>query len=130
MSEHPHAALMRRTYEAFKRGDFAALSEYFHEDLVWHVPGVSPVSGAHRGRDAVFAYFGQLMELSGGTFTAETTDIGASDRHAFSLERLKGQRAGKTLDVGLVLVVRVEDGRLVEARDFFSDQTAWDDFWA
>src|SRR5207237_6724562 len=107
MSEHPNAAVLRRTYEAFARGDFAVLSECFHEEIVWYVPGNSLISGAHRGRDAVFAFFGRLMELSGGTFKAEGQDIGASDQRAFSLEHLTAQRAGKTLDVELVLVVRV-----------------------
>jgi ketosteroid isomerase-like protein len=130
MNEQSNVAVLRRAYEAFARADFAALNECFHEESVWHVPGNSLVSGAHKGRDAVFAFFGRLMELSGGTFKAEGRDIGASDTRAYSLEHLTAARAGKTLDVELVLVVRVEGGRIVEGRDFFSDQAAWDDFWA
>jgi ketosteroid isomerase-like protein len=130
MSEHPNAAVLRRAYEAFVRGDFAVLGEVFAPDITWHVPGRSQVAGAHRGREAVFAYFGQLMALTGGTFKAEPRDIAASDAHAYSLEHLTGERAGKTLDVDLALVVSVRDGQIIEARDFFSDQTAWDEFWA
>jgi ketosteroid isomerase-like protein len=80
MSEHQNAALLRRAYEAFVRGDFATLNECFHEDVVWHVPGESLVSGAHRGREALFVYLRRLVELSDGTFTAEGRDIGARHR--------------------------------------------------
>ena len=129
MTEHQNASVLRRAYEAFARGDFAALSELLADDVVWHVPGRSPVSGSHHGREALLGYFGRLMELSGGTFKAESHDILASDRHVVSLEHLTAQREGKLLDVELALVVRVGDGRIVEARDYFSDQNAWDEFW-
>ncbi|HEX8071351.1 MAG TPA: nuclear transport factor 2 family protein [Pyrinomonadaceae bacterium] len=129
MSEHPNAAVLRRAYEAFLRGDFDTLGEVFAPDITWHVPGRSQVAGAHRGRDAVFAYFGRLMELSGGTFRPDPRDIAASDAHAVSLEHLSAVRAGRTLDVDLALVVRVQNGQIVEARDYFSDQAAWDEFW-
>jgi ketosteroid isomerase-like protein len=129
MTEHQNASVLRRAYEAFARGDFAALSELLADDVVWHVPGSSPVSGSHHGREALLGYFGRLMELSGGTFKAESHDILASDRHVVSLEHLTAEREGKLLDVELALVVRVGDGRIVEARDYFSDQNAWDEFW-
>jgi ketosteroid isomerase-like protein len=129
MTEHQNASVLRRAYEAFARGDFAALSELLADDVVWHVPGRSLVSGSHHGREALLGYFGRLMELSGGTFKAEPHDILANDRHVVSLEHLTAQREGKLLDVELALVVRVGDGRIVEARDYFSDQNAWDEFW-
>src|SRR5947209_2617646 len=105
MNEHPNASVLRRVYEAFARGDFAALNELMADEVVWHVPGRSPVSAAYHGREELFGYFGQLMELSKGTFKAESRDILASDRHVVSLEHLTAEREGKTLDIELALVV-------------------------
>ena len=69
MSDHPNLELMRRTLAAFQVGDMAGLAELLAPQVVWHVPGRSPLAGDHRGRDEVFGFFGSLMELSGGTFS-------------------------------------------------------------
>ncbi len=53
MADHPNAELLRKGYEAFDKGDIAALTDMFAEDVVWHVTGTSPISGVHRGREAV-----------------------------------------------------------------------------
>jgi ketosteroid isomerase-like protein len=68
--------------------------------------------------------------MSGGTFKAEARDFMTSAEHVVSLERLTGARDDKTLDIDLALVVRVRDGQIAEARDFFSDPNAWDEFWS
>jgi ketosteroid isomerase-like protein len=130
MSEHPNAAVLRRAYEAFARQDVATLGELFADDVVWHVPGRSALSGVFRGQAEVFGYFHNLREMSGGTFKAEARDFTASDKHVVSLEHLTGARDGKTLDLELALVVHVRAGQIAEARDFFSDPNAWDEFWA
>ena len=130
MNEHPNASVLRRAYEAFARGDFAALSKLLADEIAWHVPGRSLVAGSYHGREELFGYFANLIELSGGTFKAEARDIASSDAHVVSLEHLTAKRAGKSLDVELALVVRVQDGQIVEARDYFSDQKAWDEFWS
>ena len=130
MTEHPNASILRRTYEAFARHDVAALGDLFADDVVWQVPGRSALSGVFRGQDEVFAYFRRLREMSGDTFKAESRDFTASDEHVVSLEHLTAERDGKTLDLELALVVRVRNGQIAEARDFFSDPNAWDEFWA
>ena len=130
MSEHPNASLLRRTYEAFARHDVATLGELFADDVVWHVPGRSALSGDFRGQDEVFAYFRRLREMSGDTFKAEARDFTASDEHVVSLEHLTAERDGKTLDLQLALVVRVRAGQIAEAHDFFYDPNAWDEFWS
>ena len=64
-------ALVRRGYEAFNTGDMDTLTELFEESAPWHTPGRSSLAGDHKGRDATFAYFGQLGGQTGGTFRAE-----------------------------------------------------------
>lgn len=49
MVDHPNAELLRKGYEAFDKGDMAVLTELFAENVVWHAPGDSPISGEHRG---------------------------------------------------------------------------------
>ncbi len=130
MAEHPHAVLMRRALRAFQEGDLPVLEELFDADLRWHVPGRSPVSGVHEGRAAFFAFLGQLMELSGGTFAVDNRGILADDAGGVFIDRLRATRNGKQLDQSLLLLVRVRDGRIVEGFDHFYDTAAWDAFWA
>ena len=68
MTEHPNIELTRQGYDAFAKGDLAALSELIAGDATWHVLGVGPLSGTYHGRDEIFGFFGRLAEETGGTF--------------------------------------------------------------
>ena len=59
MAEHPNAGVIKNVYEAFAKGNMATLTDLFAENVVYHIPGANPLSGEHRGRDAVFALFGR-----------------------------------------------------------------------
>jgi uncharacterized protein len=50
----------RSAYEAFSRGDLAALQEDFAEDAVWYTSDELPLGGETRGRDAIMANFAQI----------------------------------------------------------------------
>ncbi len=129
MAEHPHAALLRSAHEAFTKGDTEALKRIIDPEIVWEIPGKSLVSGQHRGYEELFAYFGKLREVTGGTFKVVLTDTLVSERHVVLLEAIRATRDGKTLDVELVLIAQIREGRIAHVRDRFSDQYAWDEFW-
>jgi uncharacterized protein len=50
----------RTAYEAFGRGDLAALQDDFAEDAVWVTSDELPLGGETRGRDQVMANFAQI----------------------------------------------------------------------
>jgi ketosteroid isomerase-like protein len=50
----------RSAYEAFGRGDLAALQEDFAEDAVWVTSEELPLGGETRGRDAIIGNFAQI----------------------------------------------------------------------
>ena len=124
-------AVVRRGYEAFNTADMEMLTELFDESASWHTPGRSSVAGDHEGRDATFAYFGQLGEQTGGTFRAELRYLAADgDGHVLALHRNSGDRDGKQLDVDCCLVLELKDSRVTDGREHFGDLYAWDDFWS
>jgi ketosteroid isomerase-like protein len=45
-----NAAIVRRGYEAFNRGDLTTLAELFGDNVSWHTPGWSPLAGYVVGR--------------------------------------------------------------------------------
>jgi ketosteroid isomerase-like protein len=127
---HPNEEVVRRGYDAFSRGDMDTLRELFGDDVVWHVPGRSPLAGDHRGVDAILGYFGQAMELTGGTFQAELHDVVANDDHTVGLHIARGQRNGKSLEDHHVLVFHFRDGQIAEVWQLFEDLYANDDFFS
>jgi ketosteroid isomerase-like protein len=131
MAEHPNAARAREGYEAFSKGDLAALSNYIAEDVVWNILGAGPLSGSYKGRDEVFTMFGRLAQETGGTFHLDVHDILANDEHIVALCTLSAQRAGKSLSVPVANVEHVnKDGQITEFWGATTDPQATIDFWS
>jgi ketosteroid isomerase-like protein len=129
-SAQENAAAIRRGYELFNRGNLEELRQIFAEDVVWHAGGRGRLGGDKRGRDAAFAYFGQLGELSGGTFRAELHDVVASEEHVVGLHTNTARREGRTLNLKEALVFHLRDGKIVDAWEHHEDSQAIDEFFA
>lgn len=130
MAAHPNVVRAQAGFEAFARGDFAAIAELIDEHATWRVRGRSAVAGEHRGRDAIFAFLARTAELSGGTYRVEPRWIVGDDEHVVAIYRASGAREGRTLDLEQVLLVRVAAGRWVEIDAIPFDQYAFDEFWS
>jgi ketosteroid isomerase-like protein len=131
MTADENAAIMRRAYEAFNSADMDTLTEVFDESAVWHLPGRSSMANDYQGRDATFAYFGQLGQETGGTFRAELQHLLADDDdRVVGIQRSTAERNGKHLDVGNCIVFQLKDGRVTDGLEHFNDLYAWDEFWS
>jgi uncharacterized protein len=129
---HPNEELLREAFAAFQRGDLAALqSKYFAEDIRYHVPGRSPISGDYQGTDAVLGFFGRLFELSGGMLRLELHDVVANDQHGVALYTVHAERAGRQLADNQILIAHPDaDGKAVEIWTQSADQYVTDEFWS
>ena len=119
-----------RRYDASSRGDLDALRQTWNPNIVWHVAGRSPLAGDYEGVDAVLGFFGKLIELSGGTFQVQLHDVMANDMHVASLHTNRAERNGRRLDLRVVLISHVRDGKIVEVWNFVEDQYAAAEFWS
>ena len=61
------AELHRRQGEMYAGGAVDPVVELLAEDIVWRVPGRSPIAGDHRGRAAVVEYFERRRRLVDAT---------------------------------------------------------------
>lgn len=130
MGARENAAVVRRGYEAFNSADMETLTEIFDERASWHTPGRGPIAGDHRGREATFAQFGRYVGETGGTFKATLQHVLTSDDgRVVGVHHNTAERDGKHLDVDCCIVFEVEDGRITDGREHFSDLYAWDEFW-
>lgn len=131
MSEHPHITLLREGYAAFGKGDLDFIREHaFAPDVIFHIPGHSPLSGTYTGIEQVFGFFGRIFETTNGTFTVEPYEILATDTHAVALIQARGERAGRTLDMRGVHVYRMRDGKVAECSNYVDDVDRNDAFFA
>ncbi|WP_448638724.1 nuclear transport factor 2 family protein [Geodermatophilus sp. URMC 63] len=115
MSDHTNVARMREAYTAFAKGDLAAMTELFGEDIRWHEPGEGPLSGDYEGPQAVFAMFGRSMELTENSLRVDPVLLCADDEHGTALVRFTAHRGDRHLDTLVAQVVRFDaDGRVAE----------------
>jgi len=122
--------LVRFYFDAVARGDLEAAGNSFADDLVWHQPGGNSLSGAHRGKGAVFGLMGAFMERSAGTFRIDTVDqLFANGDLVAATIRFSASSGGKSMSMAGVDLLRVADGKIAEVWLFSADQPAEDAFW-
>jgi uncharacterized protein len=127
MAEHPNVARIGDGFAAFAQGDFAVLTELFADDVVWHVGGRSQLAGEYRGREAVFAFFGKIMEVTEGSFRLDVHAIFADDDHAVALTFVTASRGGRSIKDQAAHVFHVRDGKVTEYWYAPTDQYAFDE---
>ena len=126
----PNADILSSGYAAFAAGDIPAVLGMLDEDIAWHVPGRSPLSGDYRGHEGVIGFFTRCHELSGGTLRVQPDRIVAAGDHVVVLTTVSAERNGRSWSSPEVHVWRMRDGRAVEFREFQGDQQAEDEFWS
>jgi ketosteroid isomerase-like protein len=131
MAEHPNETLVRKGYEAFSSGDMDTLSKVMAPDVVHETPGSNLLSGEHKGQSEVFAMYGKLAELSGGTVKVEVLEVRAEgDDRVVARHRATAEREGKKLDVVQTLVMTVVDGKITRLDESSDDVEAENKFWS
>jgi len=126
-----NAAIVESVYEALNTGDVDALHALFHAHASWHTPGLSPIAGNRRGREAICTQFRRYGGETGGTFKANLLNVLESeDGRVVSVHHTSAERPGRRLDVLCCIVFELENGRIVIGREHFYDLYAWDRFWS
>jgi ketosteroid isomerase-like protein len=122
--------IAQKYIQAVQTGDQAALAGLLAPGIVWHQPGRNRFSGTHQGVQAVGTMIGTMMEVSRGTFaiTRAHRFMGNGPWVTVELE-FEGKRDGLQMSQQGIDLLRIEEGRIVEARLFSSDPAQEDAFW-
>jgi len=125
MSPDVDLCVVRRFYAAVAAGDLDGAT-HFAADVVWHLPGTSPIAGTHHGWGEIRDNFlRKLGPLSGGTLRVELVDVALGSEYVVAVQHAKAERGARRLDItGSQLM------RIAEVRGHYSDQNAFDRFWA
>ena len=116
--------------QAVQAGDRAALAGLLSPELVWHQPGNNRFSGTHKGPQAVGAMIGEMMGVSNGTFAITRAHRYMANGPWVTVEiEFEGRRDGAVMSQHGIDLLRIEGGKIVEARLFSSDPEQEDAFW-
>jgi ketosteroid isomerase-like protein len=125
------AQVVRRFYAAVAAHDLDAAAACFADDVVWHLPGKSPIAGAHRGWAGIREDFlAKLDPLSGGTFRVELLDVAIGAEFVVAVQRATATRDERRPNVIGRQLISVVDGSIAAVRGHYSDQEAFDHFWS
>lgn len=131
MNEHPNAVLVRDLFRAFREADLATIERSIPEHAVWEFPGRrGKIVGRHEGRAAILGFLMNVTGLTEGSFHLDLEDVLANDHFAVALFRGHARRGDKVLDNPTCLRLRIENGQVVELKEFVWDLFAVDEFWA
>ena len=114
---------------AYAGGDLEALRPLLSEDVVWHVPGRSRIAGAHRGVDAVLAYFQTRRGIADATFRISVHGLAAIGDRVVQLAGASAERGGRAISWETVGVFRVAGGRVAECWLVPFDLYEFDELW-
>jgi ketosteroid isomerase-like protein len=127
MAGHPNVARITDGYAAFAKGDFAVLNDLFAEDVLWHEPGRNQLAGDYHGRDAVYEFFGKLLELTEGSLRLDIQTVFADDEHGVALLVSTASRGGRSVTSQDAHIFRLRDGRVVEFWNASTSPYAFDE---
>jgi uncharacterized protein len=119
MSEQ-NVEFVKSIYEAFAQGDVPTVLGAFAQDIEWFEAEGMPYGGLYHGPDAVAQnVFGPITEDVEGFAIAPEELIGSGATVAAIVRYTgTGKATGKALDVPVVHVWEIRDGKLARFRQF------------
>ncbi|MEV5434735.1 nuclear transport factor 2 family protein [Streptomyces sp. NPDC052682] len=131
MAEHPHAALVRKGFEAFSRGDMDALRGLMTDDCTQHVPGSHPLSGDFKGQDSIIDMYRRMFEETNGTMNVDLREVFVDGRgHAVAVNRFTAERQGRRIDQMGCIVFRIVGDKVSDLDECLDDIEVSDAFWS
>lgn len=126
-AENPNITIIKNYYAAYGTGDMDKVAKFFADDVVWEIPGHHPLAGTKHGAKEVTAFF---KELGKSNFKAEVITLMANDDYVIDVHRGWSNRKDLVnVDTTWVLVYKIANGKIKEARNFAFDQHAADAFF-
>lgn len=120
-------------FQYLHEGKIPELLSLLADDIVWHQPGNSVVSGKYEGKEAVGKLFVQFDVISGGTFKIDNVFEIMSNGELVSATLEFSARQCRYFDYTISMrgvdLMRVVDGKIKEVTLFSADQAKEDDFW-
>lgn len=113
----PNTDTLRGGYEAFGRGDIAAVLAIFDPGIEWYAPEELPGGGTYRGPEAVAGFFAGLSEHYEELAVLPDRFLDAGDQVVVEGHH-RGKINGTPFEIGFAHVWTLSDGRAVRFREY------------
>jgi uncharacterized protein len=131
MTDAQNIKILQTYVNSLSKGDMETVGKLLADDVIWHQPGGSHLSGLHTGKQKLFEHLGKFMQLSDNTFrVSKVGSVMANDDMVSATLHFMAERQDRTLSMDGVDVMRIADGTIKEVWLFSSDQAAEDAFWS
>jgi len=120
---------LRTVYAAFAQGNVAGVLSPCSDDMIFHVPGTSPLAGDHT-RAGFVDLAGRLVRISGGSFREEMVDVLSGETHGAALLLHSLRRNGRPVSYTTVHLWRLRGGRFCEWWELPQDLDAFNAAWS
>lgn len=112
-------------------GDISTASSYLADDVELVMTGHNALTGVHKGRDAFFAAFGNMMRITEGTYQLTHTEATLSnEQYVVSLAHEQATRNGVTYGMDRVITFQISGGKIQRVRVYEGDTEAADKAFA
>jgi uncharacterized protein len=122
-------AVVRRYADAWTANDLRAIVDSYHDEVVFHYFGRSPLAGIHRGKSACLAILKQVREKTNRKLNS-IRDVLAGEHFGLIIAVERFERNGKLVDIERMFRYSVRDGKLAECWVYDEDQRLVDEYFA
>jgi ketosteroid isomerase-like protein len=120
--------IVRRSVEAFSRGDLDAFLEELDPEVEWRTASDEPNPRTYRGCDDLRSFTADISEAWADRFDDVMVFDGFIDLGDWVVvpwtARLRGRSSGIPVDVSETYAVRVQDGRIVRVDEYRTKEEA------
>jgi ketosteroid isomerase-like protein len=120
--------IVRRSVQAFARGDLDAFLEAHHPEVEWRTAADEPNPRTYRGCDSLRSFAADISEVWADRFDDAMVFEGFIDLGDWVVvpwtARLRGRSSGIPVDVSETYAVRVQDGRIVRVDEYRTKEEA------
>jgi uncharacterized protein len=121
--------VVKRYADAWAANDLRAILDSYHDEVVFHYFGRSPLAGTHRGKAACLAILKQVREKTNRKLVS-IRDVLAGEHFGLIVAVEQFERGGRRIEIERLLRYSVRDGKLAECWIYDEDQRLVDEYWA
>jgi ketosteroid isomerase-like protein len=123
--------LLASMYDAFWRGDAAAMREAIADNVVVNIVGNSAMSGVYEGWAGYMTFRQRLIAMMGDNYKLDVIGMAASSTDAWAVEHIRmNRRWDPTVqEIRVVMHFRMEGGLIVHMDDFPLNTHEWEGFY-
>jgi uncharacterized protein len=122
-------SVVRRYADAWAANDLRAIVDCYHDEVVFHYFGRSPLAGTHRGKTACLAILKQVREKTNRKLVS-VRDVLAGEHFGVIVAVERFERDGVSFEIERMLRYGVRDGKLAECWVYDEDQRLVDEHLA